>query len=257
MNPGRTLAIANNVFWEVIRARVLYFIMVFGLFFIGAMRLIPEYAVLTEDKILLDLGIAAIGILGLIVAAFVGTAPIQNEIENRTVLVLLAKPISRAEFIVGKHLGLCAVLAVLITVTMALYLGLMSLSQIDYPLLSLLVAAFYLFLELSLLTAVAIALSVFTSSLLATLLTFAVYVMGHLSEDIVTAGELSKSPTVEAITRGLYLILPDLSRLDLKNQAVYGILPDGGTLLLNFIYALFYIILLLAIANLIFSRREF
>lgn len=257
MNPTRTLAIANNVFWEVVRARVLYFIALFGLFFIGAMRLLPEYAVLTEDKIILDLGIAVIGVLGLIVVAFVGTGLINKEIENHTILVLLAKPISRAEFIVGKHLGLSGVVAVLIGFTTALYLGLMSLTGVNYPLGSMLLVAFFLCVELSLLTAVAIALSVFTGSLLATLLTIAVYVMGHLSPDIVKAGELSKSPVIENVTKGIYLILPDLSRLDLKNLAVYGILPSVPTLLLNLVYALFYIVLLLAIANLIFSRREF
>lgn len=257
MNLSRVLAIANNVFWEVIRDRVLYFIGLFALFFIGAMRLLPEYAVQTEDKILLDLGIAAIGLLGLIVTAFVGTGLINKEIENRTVLVLLAKPISRGEFIIGKHLGLSAVLAVLLIITTVLYLGMMSVSDVPYPLGSMAIAVLYLFLELSLLTAVAIALGVFTSSLLATLLTFGVYIMGHLSQDIVKAGELSQNPTIQNITQALYLILPDLSRLDLKNQAVYGLLPNVGTLLFNAAYAVFYTVLLLAIANLIFSRREF
>lgn len=257
MNLTRTKAIAANVFSEVIRDRVLYFIVLFALFFVGAMQLLPEYAVLTEDKILLDLGIAAIGILGLIVTAFVGTGLVNKEIENRTVLLLLAKPISRTEFIVGKHLGLCGVIAVLIAVTSAIYLGLMSLQGVAYPLGSMIVALLFLLLELALLTAVAIALGVFTSSLLATLLTFGLYVMGHLSGEILKAGELSKSPALQTITHGLYLILPNLSSLDLKNQAVYGILPDGLTLLFNAIYGIFYTIVMLAIANFIFARRQF
>ena len=118
-------------------------------------------------------------------------------------------------------------------------------------------AELYLFLELSLITAVALLFSVFTSSVLATLLSFAVYLVGHLSQDIVKLGNISKNPGLQQLTQNLYLILPDLSRLDLKNQAVYGILPPSLTLGLHAIYGLFYTGLLLSLAILIFSRREF
>jgi ABC-type transport system involved in multi-copper enzyme maturation permease subunit len=114
-----------------------------------------------------------------------------------------------------------------------------------------------LFLQLSLITAVAIAFGVFTSSLLATLLTFAVYFMGNFSRDLVTLGTLSKNPAIENMTQSLYLVLPDLARLDLKNQAVYGQLPSLTALLENALYGILYIVALLAIATFVFSRREF
>jgi ABC-type transport system involved in multi-copper enzyme maturation permease subunit len=98
---------------------------------------------------------------------------------------------------------------------------------------------------------------VFTSSLLATLLTFTVFLMGSASANLVALGAQSKNPMVEAITRNLYLVLPDLSRLDLKNQAVYGLLPNPEILLQSALYAVLYMVLLLAIATLIFSRRQF
>jgi ABC-type transport system involved in multi-copper enzyme maturation permease subunit len=100
---------------------------------------------------------------------------------------------------------------------------------------------------------------VFTSSLLATLLTFAVYLMGHFSRDLVALGNLSENPSIQRVTQALYLVLPDLSRLDLKNQAVYGsaALPVPMELLGHAAYGLLYTVLLLAIASLLFSRREF
>jgi ABC-type transport system involved in multi-copper enzyme maturation permease subunit len=251
------LTIALNVFWEVMRERVLYLIALFALFLVGTVRLLREFALGTEFKIITDLGIAGIGMLGLIVAIFVGTGLINKEIEQRTILVLLAKPISRADLIVGKYLGLSAVLAVVVFCSSAIYLGFLSLNQISYPFGSMAIALFFIFLELSLLTAVAIALGVFTSSLLATLLSLGVYVMGHLSPDIIKAGELSENQAIKSFTRNLYLILPDLTKLDLKNQAVYGIIPDFSTLLFNAVYAAIYIVLLLAIANLIFRQKEF
>jgi len=254
---GRIWTIATNGFQEVIRDRIFYVIGFFALLLVVALPLLREVAATTEDKIFMDLGLAAIGVLGVLVAIFVGTGLINKEIEKRTVLVLIPKPISRAELIIGKHLGLLGVLAVLVIAMTAIYLALLSFNGINYPLASLLISELYQFLELSLIVAVALMFGVFTSSILATLLTFGIYLMGHLSRDVQELGKLSENATIETITQGLYLILPDLSRLNLKNEAVYGLLPSSMTLLGHAAYAVVYTILLLAIAILIFSRREF
>jgi ABC-type transport system involved in multi-copper enzyme maturation permease subunit len=254
---GRIWAIASNGFREVIRDRVFYLIGFFALLLVLALRLIPEVAATTENKIIIDFGLAAIDLLGVIVAVFVGTGLINKEIEKRTVLVLIPKPLNRAEFIIGKHLGLSGVLAVLIAAMTIIYLLLLSVSQINYPLGSILISTLYLFLELSLITAIALMFGVFTSSLLATLLTIGVYLMGNLSRDLLELGNLSRNSTLQTLTQGLYLVLPDLSRLNLKNDVVYGILPSPLTLLSHGMYGLLYTVLLLAIAILIFSRREF
>ncbi|AOY79419.1 ABC transporter permease [Moorena producens JHB] len=257
MSLARIWAIAANGFREVIRDRVLYLIGFFALALGIALRLLPEVAATTEEKIFLDLGLAGMGILGVIVAVFVGTGLINKEIEKRTVLVLIPKPLSRAEFIIGKHLGLSGVLAVLVVAMTAIYLLGLRVSSIEYPVVSILVSVLYQFLELSLITAVALMFGVFTSSLLATLLTFGVYMMGHLSRDLVELSKLSKNPSIEQMTETLYLVIPDLSRLNLKNDAVYGVLPPFPELFLNGLYGLLYIVLLLAIAILIFWQREF
>lgn len=254
---GRIWTIATNGFQEVIRDRIFYVIGFFALLLVVALPLLREVAATTEDKIFMDLGLAAIGILGVLVAIFVGTGLINKEIEKRTVLILIPKPISRAELIIGKHLGLLGVLAVLVIAMTAIYLALLSLSGIKYPLTSLLISELYQFLELGLIVAVALMFGVFTSSILATLLTVGIYLMGHLSRDMLELGKLSENATIETITQSLYLVLPDLSRLNLKNEAVYGLLPSSMTLLGHAAYAVVYTILLLAIAILIFSRREF
>jgi ABC-type transport system involved in multi-copper enzyme maturation permease subunit len=257
MSIVRIWVIASNGFREVIRDRILYLIGFFTLLLVIALRLLPEVAAGTEDKILIDFGLAAIGVLGVIVAVFVGTGLINKEIEKRTVLVLIPKPLLRAELIIGKHLGLSGVLAVLIVAMTVINLSLLSFNQINYPLGNILLSTLYLFLELSLITAVALVFGVFTSSLLATLLTFGVYLMGNLSPDLLKLGNLSRNANIERLTQGLYLVLPDLSRLNLKNEAIYGTFPPPLRLLENGLYGLFYTVLLLVIAILIFSRREF
>ena len=259
MSLVRVFTIASNVFREVVRDRILWIIGFYALLLGITSQILPQIAGATDDKIFLDFGLAAMSVLGLIVAIFVGTGLVNKEIEKRTVLVLIAKPISHSEFITGKHLGLSAVLAALISAMTVIYLLLLQSSQIDYPLGSILLAAVYLFLQLCLVTAIAITLGVFTSSVLATMLSFGVYLMGNLSQDLVAFGRLSKNPGLESLTRNLYLVLPDLSRLDLKNQAIYGTeaLPNPLTLLTNASYGLIYTVLVLAIATIIFSQREF
>ena len=256
MNLMRIWTIASNGFREVIRDRILYFIGFFALLLTIALRLLPEISAGTDEKIFLDFGIGTIGLLSAVIAIFIGTGLINKELEKRTVLVLIPKPISKAELIVGKHLGLSAVLAVMLTAMMFIYLILMSWAGIDYPFFSLLFALIFLFLEVALLIAVAIVFGVFTSSILATLLSFGVYLMGHLTRDLVELGKISKNASIQLFTESLYLVLPDLSRLNLRNEAVYGLLPSATELLTHAIYGLLYTVVLLSIAIIIFSRRE-
>lgn len=257
MSFARIWAIASNGFREIIRDRILYLMGFFALLLVLAVRLLPEIAAATEDKIFIDFGLGAIDLLTVIVAVFVGANLINKEIDKRTVLVLIPKPVLRAELIVGKHLGLSGVLAVLTGTMTVIYLILLSVRNVNYPLGSILVSTIYQFLQLCLLVAVAMVFGVFTSSLLAMLLTFGVYLMGNLSPDLIKLGSLSNNSSIQQLVQGLYLVLPDLSRLNLKNEAVYSILPPPLTLLTNGVYGVFYTVLLLAIAVLIFSQREF
>ena len=259
MNAVRTFVMAKNVFQEVIRDRILYIIGFYAIILAVANRAIFEFAATTQDKIFLDVGLAVMNVIGLIVAVFIGTGLVNKEIEKRTIFMLIAKPISRSEFITSKYLGLSGVLGVLLASMTFIYLVFLQLGKMSYPLPSILLAILFLFLQLTLITAVAVTLGVFTSSLIATALTFAVYLMGYITKDLVALGRLSENPAVERITQGLYLILPDLSRLDLKNDAVYGLqaIPDTMTLLSNAGYGLLYSFMLLAIAILIFLKKEF
>lgn len=259
MGLSRIWVMASNVFKEVIRDRILYLLAVYAVVMVAAAALLPQVAAGGEGKIILDIGLAGIHLLGLVVTVFVGTGLINKEIEKRTILVLVSKPVSRLEFILGKHLGLSAVLAVLTGCLTAIYFAVILLSQIEFTASSLLLAIFYNLIELILLTAAALLFGVFTSSILATLLTIGVYLVGHLSQDIVALGQLTESAVFQRITNGLYLILPDLERLNFRNEAVYGmaLFPSTIELVSHLLYGLLYTALLLAIAIFVFTRRQF
>jgi ABC-type transport system involved in multi-copper enzyme maturation permease subunit len=259
MNFSRTLVLAQNVFREVVRDRILYIIGFYALIVVASMRLLPEFAASTEGKMLPDFALAFMSGLGIIVAIFIGTNLVNKEIEKRTILMLVAKPISRSEFITGKFLGLSAVLTVLVAAMTAIMLACFQIAKISYSIQAMAIALVFLLLQLCLIAAVAITLGVFTSSLLATALTFGIYLMGSITQDLLKLGSISRSPVIERITQAIYLILPDLSRLDLKNDAVYGLqaLPSSTALLANASYGIFYSVMLLGLAILLISKREF
>ena len=231
MNLNRIFAVSNNSFREVVRDRILYIIGFYTVILAIAINLLPEIAAATEDKMFLDLGLAAMSSLSLIIAVFVGTGLISKEIEKKTILMLIAKPVSRNEFIIGKYLGLSTVLTLLVTAMSIIYLIFLEVNNISYSATSIAINAIFLILQLSLISAIAITFGVFTGSILATALTFAVYLMGNITQDLLNLARISENPGLEQITQGLYLVLPDLSRLDLKNEAAYGLsaLPDTTT----------------------------
>lgn len=257
MNPIRVWAMARHGFLELLRERLLYLAGLFGVLLIAGAALIRQFTAVAEAKILLDFGMGAISLISLVIVLFTAPGLVGREIDKRTIHILVAKPISRAEFIVAKLLGLMAALALLVAVMAGLFLGFLTLSRFSFPAGPLLVSWSFLMLELALLTAAALLFSVFTSPLIATFLTLATFLIGHLSSDIVTLGRLVHNEQVVQFLRNLYLVVPDLSRLDLKNQAVYGVLPDGMTLASNALYGSLYTLLLLSVTLMVFARREF
>jgi ABC-type transport system involved in multi-copper enzyme maturation permease subunit len=257
MSLGRILAIAINVVKEVFREQVLYLSLLYVFVLVAAITLLPALAANTHEKITIDIGVAAIEVVGLIVAVFVSTGLVNREIDKRTIFVLVAKPLSRAEFILGKHLGVSIVLATLVAVMSVIFVLFMLIAGIDIPTGSILVANFFTFWKLMLVGAIAILFSTFTSALLAALLTFAAYLMGNISADILKLGEIADSPAVQKITQLIYLVLPDLSRANLKNDAVFTYLPSIGEMFNNGVYILAYACIMLALAMLIFARRQF
>lgn len=258
INLGRTFVLSGNVVRETIRDRILFLVVFYAVILGIAAATLPEFAASTEDKMFKDVGLAAIHLLGLIIAIFVGVGMVNKEIEKRTILMLIAKPVGRGEFILAKYLGLSALIAILIVSMTAIFLVFLTLLRIPFSLPAIIIAAVFMQLQLSLIGGFAIAFGVFTSSLLATALTFGVYLIGTITPNILQFGRISKNSGIERITQAIYLILPDLDRLQLNNEAVYGlnaVLKQAS--ILDVGYSILYAGILLALAIIVFYNREF
>ncbi|MBZ5639009.1 MAG: ABC transporter permease [Acidobacteriia bacterium] len=248
-------AIAVNTFREGIRDRILYLLLAFALLLIAASRFLSLLTVGDESKIIKDLGLSAISVFGLLTSMFVGVSLVFKEIERRTVYTLLAKPVSRWQFVAGKYAGLLAVLAMNVLL-MSAVLAAILLFRGESPV-PLLPAELLILVELAIVTAFAILFSSFTNPILSAVGTAAVYVTGHLSWSFDLLSRRLPPGAGRTLCDLLHAVLPNLDRLDLKTAAVHALPIPPGEPLWGALYGAGYIVAVLILAAWLFSRRDF
>lgn len=255
----RITAIARNAFREAVRDRVLYNLVVFVLLLTAASIFIGELSGGQERKVIVDLGLSAMLLFGVFIAIFVGVGLVYKEIERRTIYAVFSKPVGRGEFLAGKYLGLCLTLLVNVAVmAVGVSLALIYVNRGWDPLiLTIWPAVLLIYMELMLLTAVALLFSSFSSPALSALLTFMMFVIGHFSADLKTLAVSLGSTSARWLFTGLYYLLPNLSNYSFITPAAHGRGPSAGFVFASGLYALVYIAVFLAAATLIFSRRNF
>jgi ABC-type transport system involved in multi-copper enzyme maturation permease subunit len=251
--------IALNTFRESVRDRVLYNLILFVLILVGASVFISELSVDQESKFTGTLALSAMLVFGALIAIFIGVGLVYKEIDKRTIYNLLSKPVHRHELIIGKYLGLCMTLLVNSAVMMlGTEAALLYVNGGFVPLhVTALAAGYLIYLELALLVAVALMFSTFTTPMLATLFSFAVYVIGHFSGDLRLAAAISDSAVVRGLLTALYYLIPNLSNFGFITEASHGHVVPLRMAVSATIYALVYICILLSASVLIFQRRNF
>ena len=255
----RILAIASNTFREAVRDRVLYNLVIFVLLLTAGAIFVGELSAGEEAKIIIDLGLSASLLFGAFISIFVGVGLVYKEIERRTVYAIFSKPVGRGEFLVGKYFGLCLTLLVNVLVMGAgVSLALIYVKRGWDPLIfRIWPAVLLIYVELMILTAVALLFSSFSSPALSALLTFFVFIIGHFSQDLKTLAATMGTAGARLLFGAIYYLLPNFANYSYITEAGHGIMPDAVAAASAVLYALFYIAALLAAATLIFNRRNF
>lgn len=268
---SRVRLVAWHVFKESVRDRVLFAIGGFAAVLVAASVLLGQITAGQDVKIIKDIGLATLEVSGVLMAVFIGVGLVAREIERRSIYSVLAKPVARWEFVVGKYLGLTGTIVVnLIVMTAVLYLMLAYLhwrtpDEVEQawvtPALDprLLWAVLLIAAELALLTAVALFLSTFSSSgLLSAGLTLGVFVIGLFSADLRTFSATGGDGIVTTVVHAVGLVVPSFSAFDIKADVVNGRPPVPPMyVVMTLGYAASYITALVAAASAVFSRREF
>jgi Cu-processing system permease protein len=253
---SQVVAIAVNTFRETIRDRVLAVIVVFALVMIAGGLWLGSISLGEQGRMMKDFGLVAVTFFGLIVAVFIAASLVHKEVEKRTVFVLFSKPVSRAAFISGKFLGLCVTMAVVLA-GMGGFLFLLVWVVAGDASGMLLVAVLMVYVQLLAIMAVTIFFSTLGSAILASVLGICVFVAGQLSHNVLSLTRLGHNALTEALSWVVYVIIPNLSAVDAKAGVVGEKTLPWGEISVWTLYLLAYVVVVLALATLVFRRKEF
>jgi Cu-processing system permease protein len=250
--------VALNTFREAVRDRILYSLVFFALLMMVAAIVVGQISIGIEESVIVSLGLSAISVIGLLISVFLGVALVSKEMEKRTLYALLAKPVRRWEFLLGKFGGLVLTLAVN---TAAMALGLLlvllyvkhSLERSDAVVL---VAVYFILLKLALIVALALLFSCYTTPLLAILFTAGLYIVGLYVQELRNLPVDVMSPGTAAFTKWLSYLLPNFENFNVMAMAAHGRAVPGALILQNTLYAVVYCTMVLAAASVVFSRRN-
>lgn len=256
---ARVFPIATNTFREAVRDRVLYNLVAFAILMAGAAILISQISINMERLVVINLGLAAVSLFGVVIAIFIGIGLVSKEIEKRTLYTVLSRPVRRWEFIVGKFLGLSGTLVVnSLCMAAGVYAALIYVSD-HHQLLKtdgyVLVAVYFIVLQFVMVTSLALLFSSFSSPLLSAVFAFALFLIGSFSEDLRGFAAMSQGLARWIVTAVAYVI-PNFSALNVINSVAHGDAIAAKLILANSAYALFYSAMALCGAVIIFERRN-
>ncbi|MBA7496635.1 hypothetical protein ES702_07244 [subsurface metagenome] len=249
-------AIAFNTFKEAIRDRILYLLLFFAAACIIFSRLLALLTVGDRVKIIMDVGLASLSLFGAMMAILMGTGLVYKEIDKKTIYTLLSKPIHRYQFLLGKYFGLILTLFIMLFFMSFIFLTLVFLHtfRIEWELL---IAIFYIFVEVCLLTAVAMLFSCFSTPILSLIFSLSFYLIGHLSWGLENSINKMNPGIAKTLTQILYAFIPDLENFNFKTEVVHHLPIPSEIFLFSVLYGIFYSLFLLFLAILVFRKRDF
>ena len=255
---SRIFPIAYNTYREAVRDRVLYNLIVFALLIVGSALLFGQISISIERIVLINMGLSSISIFGIVISIFIGISLVWKEIDRRTLYTVLAHPVRRWEFIFGKYLGLVGTLTLnALFMAIGFFAALLYLSHsFARPDVYLLVAIYFILLQFTMMTAVALLYSTYSSPLLSSIFAFSTFVIGTFSEDLHDFAAGAHGVTKWVMTSVAYLI-PNFSSLNVISHVAHGTPVSGALVVQNTLYAITYSLVVLLCAAAIFENRNF
>ena len=250
--------VAANTFREAVRDRVLYNLVFFALLMMGAAILVGQISIGIEESVIVSLGLTAISVIGLFIAVFIGVGLVSKEMDKRTLYALLAKPVERWEFLLGKFCGLVMTLTVnTAAMAVGLYLALWTVKHtLEKSDIWILVAVYLILLKLALIVALALLFSCFTTPFLAILFTAGIYVAGLFAGDLRAVKAVDLSATTMNLLKGVSYLLPNFENFNVMGAVAHGRAVPGALVAQATLYAVVYGAVVLAGAAAVFSRRN-
>ena len=255
MNGGPILAIAHNTLRDAVRNRVLYVLLFFSLVMIASSAGLATLSYVERERILQDVGFSALRFFGAAIAIFVGVGLVHREVDQRTIYTILSKPVTRAQFLAGKYLGLVATLWMQLAVMGAAFcvVSWAAGAPVDS---GHLIALGLIAVELAVVVSFATLFSSFATPFLAASYSLGLYLVGHLSRDLRAIGSGAESEMLRSVTHWMHLLLPDLSAFNRVIEAVHGLPMPAAEIGSAMLMGLAWCLAFLGIAVVTFERRD-
>ncbi|MEB3187086.1 MAG: ABC transporter permease [bacterium] len=213
-----------------------------------------QLAPLAERKVLVDFGLATLHAVGLVIGLFQGAQDLPRELDRRTLYVVLSKPVDRLAIVLGKFLGVWAAVVVMTGLMAIALVGCMGLLRVAlHP--AHLVAMALGTIEVGLVLAIGMCFSLLTSPTVATLYTGLVFLLGHQTGVIRTYG-LQEGGFSRLWTEVFYRVVPNLEVLNMRNMAVYGVLPPRAQVFAAALQGMAWVVCVLTVSSVVFRSRE-
>jgi ABC-type transport system involved in multi-copper enzyme maturation permease subunit len=254
---ARIIHIASNTFREAVRDRVLYNLIAFALLLSGAAVLVGQISIDIERLVVINLGLSAVSLFGVLIAIFIGIGLVSKEIEKRTLYTMLSRPVRRWEFIVGKFCGLAGTLVVnTFFMAIGVFGALLYVAhKFTRPDALILVALYFIVLQFLIICSLSLLFSSFSSPLLSAVFAFSLFVIGSFADDLRGFAGMTHGLT-RWIAVGAAYIVPNFSALNVIRTVAHQQSLSSELVLQNTVYALFYTAMVLSGAVLIFERRN-
>jgi ABC-type transport system involved in multi-copper enzyme maturation permease subunit len=254
---GSVRYIAFNTFREAVRDRVLYNLIVFALLIIGASLLLGQITIGVERQLLINLGLTAISLFGVLIAIFIGIGLVSKEIDKRTLYTVLTRPVRRWEFILGKFFGLVGTLVVNAgLMTIGFFAALLYLTHgFEKGDLYIVVALYFILLQFMTVTAITLLFSSFSTPIESAVMAFAFFVVGSFRDDLRSFAEMAQGG-LHYLTIAIAYLIPNFSSLNVIASVAHGKPVPANLIILNTVYALAYAGAAICAASLIFQKRS-
>lgn len=249
--------LALNTFKEIIRDRILYGLVVFAVILMFVSLAMGQLSFSEQLRISANFGLAGIHMSSIILAIFVGSTLVSKEIDKKTILTLLARPISRTSFIIGKALGLTLAIAVVITGLVIILMIVLWLLGLNFSLYSLFLASFAILLEAVVLLGFSILLSSFTRPILVASISIGVFIIGHWIGSLKFFARRNDDVLFGYFTEVITRVMPDLERFNLRYLIIESEVVPASYMLTQTTYAVVWFSFLISITALALKKKDF
>jgi len=260
--------IALNSFREAVRDKIPYVVLLTAIGLAAFSVLLGEWSVFDREFVVKSTTITIVSLSGFFIALFAGVGQVQREIQKKTIHTILSKPVSRSAFLLGKYIGLLALLLMhvsLLSLTLIFVLWATS-SAITAPVIQ---ACYLVFWELAIVLAFAILFSTYSSALISSIFSFGMYLIGNLGNQILKEIHLvyrmsedgsflqQHGQLIYNLAKLINYIIPNLFKFNASMQAAHNIALEPSYIIWMSIYALGYSAVVLCLAVALFKNKDF